>query len=425
MDQQRSFILKGKLVDTTPTRELRCWQEEYLICENGRIAGVAAEIPERYAHLPLVDHSGKLIIPGLCDLHVHAPQYAFRGTGMDLELLDWLERYTFPEESRYADLDYAERAYGIFAQDLKKSMTTRACVFATIHTPASLLLMELLEQTGLQTMVGKVNMDRNCPDFYREQTEVSLADTQVWITQSKDRFTCCKPILTPRFTPTCTDALLAGLGRMQQETGLAMQSHLSENPSEIEWVKELCPDTACYADSYAQHGLFGGDCPTIMAHCVYSGGKELDLIRQNGVFLAHCPQSNTNLSSGIAPVRRWLDEGVHAGLGTDIAGGSSLSLFRAMVDTIQGSKLRWRLVDSSLAPLTMADALYLATRGGGAFFGKVGCFEPGYELDALVLDDSAIPMPRACSVSERLERMIYLADDRQLAAKYAAGRQIL
>ena len=158
-----------------------------------------------------------------------------------------------------------------------------------------------------------------------------------------------------------------------------MQSHLSENFGEIAWVKELCPATHFYGEAYSQFGLFGGDCPTVMAHCVHSSDEEIALMKKQGVYIAHCPQSNTNLSSGIAPARRYLDAGLHIGLGSDIAAGSSLSILRAMADAIQVSKLYWRLADSSVRPLTLEEAFYMGTEGGGSFFGKVGSFKEGYE----------------------------------------------
>lgn len=211
---------------------------------------------------------------------------------------------------------------------------------------------------------------------------------------------------------------------IQHEYHLPVQSHLSENQGEIAWVRELCPNAKHYGDAYHHFGLFGGPgCPTIMAHCVYSEGDELELMKQQ-VFVAHCPASNTNLSSGIAPVRRFLQQGVPVGLGSDVAGGTHTSIFRAMADAIQVSKLRWRLVDDSLAPLTAAEAFYLGTAGGGAFFGKVGSFLPGYEFDALVINDSRYTPSGTLSIMERLERSIYLADERDFQYKFVQGRQI-
>lgn len=421
-----SFVLKGDILWSRTPQELAVCENQYVVCEDGVCAGVFPTLPERFIGLPVEDCTGKLIIPGLTDLHAHAPQYAFRALGMDLELLDWLDTQTFPHEARYADTDYAERAYRLFVDDLRRSSTTRAVLFGTIHVPATLTLMRLLEDSGLITRVGKVNMDRNSPDNLCEaDASASITATYAWLDGCRS-FARCRPILTPRFIPSCSDALMEGLHDLQRETGLPVQSHLSENQSEIAWVSELCPDADGYGDAYNRFGLFGGDgCPTIMAHCVWSDPDERALMRRNGVFIAHCPQSNVNLSSGIAPVRAFLDEGLRVGLGSDIAGGASLSMLRAIADTIQVSKLRWRLQDASLAPITLPEAFYLATRGGGAFFGKVGAFEPGFAFDALVLDDQMLPCPFPLSPIERLTRVVYLADDRAVAHKYVAGCKLM
>ena len=419
---ENTFALKGNVMFTPACGQLELRPASFLVCERGAVAGIFDDLPERYRGIPVDDHGDKLILPGLVDLHVHASQYAYRGLGMDMELLDWLEQNAFPEESRFRDLDYAAEAYGLFTEQLRRSATTRACIFATIHRPATLLLMEQLERAGLPCFVGKVNMDRNSPDILRETTEESLAETRRWLEESGD-FRLVRPILTPRFTPSCTDALLDGLGALQKEFGAAMQSHISENRSEIQWVAELCPGTRFYGETYARAELFGGSCPTVMAHCVWSGEEERRLMQENGVFIAHCPQSNMNVSSGIAPVRTFLREGQRVGLGSDVAGGAHLSIFRAMTDAIQSSKLRWRLVDQGDPALNLAEALYMATKGGGAFFGKVGSFEPGYDFDAIVMDDAVLPTTRPCTLAERLERVVYLSDGRP-CAKYAAGRRL-
>lgn len=421
-----SFVLKGDILWNRTPQDITICENQYVVCENGVCAGVFPTLPERFASLPVHDYTGKLIIPGLVDLHAHAPQYAFRSLGMDLELLDWLDTQTFPQEARYADPDYARRAYTLFVDDLRRSSTTRAVLFGTLHVDATLTLMGLLEDSGLITRVGKVNMDRNSPDCLREESAAaSLAATRQWLDGCRN-FTRSRPILTPRFIPSCSDALMEGLRDLQRETGLPVQSHLSENQGEIAWVSELCPDSTGYGDAYDRFGLFGGDsCPTIMAHCVWSDEAERARMKQNGVFVAHCPQSNVNLSSGIAPVRAFLNEGLSIGLGSDIAGGVHLSMLRAIADTIQVSKLRWRLQDASLAPITLPEAFYLATRGGGAFFGKVGAFESGFEFDALVLDDAMLPCPFDLSPLERLTRVVYLADDRAVTHKYVSGRKLM
>ncbi len=421
-----SFVLKGDLCYSLDRDHLKAVENGYLVCVDGVSAGTFDRLPEEYRALPLKDYTGKLIVPGLVDLHVHAPQYTFRGLGLDMELLEWLERNTFPEEAKYRDIEYARAAYRIFAEDLRTGPNTRACIFATVHVPGTLVLMDILEESGLITMVGKVNMDRNASDALLEaDAAASLRATEEWLDAVKGKYLRTTPILTPRFVPSCTDALLDGLGEIQRRRGLPVQSHLSENRGEVKWVKELCPWSSCYADAYDRFGLFGGPgCPTIMAHCVLSGEEEVALMKERGVYVAHCPQSNTNLASGVAPVRRYLEQGLRLGLGSDVAGGNQMSIFRAMADAIQASKLRWRLQDESLAPLTVPEVFWMGTMGGGSFFGKVGSFEAGYELDAVVLNDARLCSVRRFSVEERLERMIYLAEECGVEAKFAAGTQL-
>lgn len=421
-----TFALKGTICFSTDQHQLSVHENSYVICNNNRCVGVFPVLPEKYTGIPVLDTENALIIPGLVDLHLHAPQYAFRGMHMDLELLDWLNIVTFPEEARYQDPDYSLKSYRIFTEDLKKSATTRASIFGTLHRESTEILMDLMEKTGLITYVGKVNMDRNSPDELREtNAKASYEATIHWLEDIKGKYTNTRPILTPRFIPSCTDELMHLLSKIQRTYCLPVQSHLSENQGEIAWVKELCPDAAFYGDAYDRFGLFGGEaCPTVMAHCVYSSNEEIALLHKRGVFVAHCPQSNTNLSSGIAPVRKYLDEGLHIGLGTDIAGGHSLSMLRAIADAVQVSKLRWRLVDESLKPLSLAEAFYLATMGGGAFFGKTGSFLEGYEFDAVILSDQHLPCPHPLTPLERLERLIYLGDDRCITGKYVSGNKI-
>lgn len=420
----KNYVLKGNICYSKTSNELCVIENGYIVCKNGKCAGAYEALPEKYNDFFCYDYENKIITPGMVDLHVHAPQYSFRGLGMDLELIDWLNTHTFVEEAKYADVKYADKAYNIFVDDLVNSATTRACIFGTIHTEATLLLMNKLESAGLKAYVGKVNMDRNSPEYLcEENAEKSVKDTEKWILESMN-LKNVKPILTPRFTPSCTDELLEKLSVLQKKYNLPVQSHLSENFGEIEWVKELCPNTKFYGESYNIYNMFGNSCPTIMAHCVYSGNDEIEMMKNQNVFIAHCPESNTNLSSGVAPVKMYLDKGMKVGLGSDIAAGSSLSIFKAMAMAIQCSKLRWRLYEQKVTPLTVEEVFYLATKGGGEFFGKVGSFENKYEFDAVVIDDSSIKHPQELNVKERLERIIYLADDRNILAKFVDGNKL-
>lgn len=419
------FILKGDIIYSKSPDELVICPDSYLPCVKGTCKGVFPAVPLSFSQLPVMDYTGHLIVPGLYDLHTHAPQYSFRGLGLDLELLEWLDRYTYPEESAYLDPEYARKAYRMFAADLKKSPTARAGIFATIHTRATFILMEELEKTGLRGYVGKVCMDRNAPSFYLENSaEDSLSETVHWYRDSREMFRHFQPIITPRFTVSCSDDLMDMLGLAARQLSARVQSHLSENLKEIALVKELCPGQDHYIDTYVRPGLIGQGMPSLMAHCVHSDLYELNVLREKDVYAVHCPQCNLNLASGLAPVRRWLQMGVKAGLGTDIAGGSSISVFRTMLEAMQVSRLVSKLIDPQLEPLSVTEVFYLGTKGGGSFFGKCGSFEEGYELDALVLDESAMPHPQPLSLRQRLERYIALSSPADILHKYVAGKQI-
>jgi len=424
LNSRKPLALKGDILYTPSAERFVSVTGGYLVCDGGLIEGIFEELPERYSNIEVIDFGYKLIIPGLVDLHVHAPQFTYRGLGMDLELLPWLETYAYKEEAKYADTVYAEAAYNVFCAALKNSATTHAAVFATLHSGATRILMDLLEGTGLHTFVGKVNMDRNSPANLTQTTQESISDTEFWLGAVRGKYERTRPILSPRFAPTCTDALMEALGKAALCCGVPVQSHMSENRAEIAWVRELHPDCRYYGDVFDKYGLFGKGVPTIMAHCVYPEERELELIRDNGVFVAHCPQSNINISSGIAPVREMLDRGIRVGLGSDVAGGSSLSIFRGMSDAIQVSKLYSILVDKTKKPLTLPEAFYMATKGGGSFWGKVGSFEPGFDMSAVVLDDEVLNGAYDLTLEQRLERIVYLSPDGHIAAKYAGGNQI-
>ena len=423
----KNFVIKGDICYSVNKSTINTIKNGYAVCENGFSKGVFDKLPDRFSDYEMFDYSGKLVLPAMVDLHTHAPQFAFCGLNMDAELIEWLSYSAFKEEAKYSDSNYADKAYSIFADALKSSVTTRACVFATLHKDATKLLMKKLESTSLCTFVGKVNMDRNAPhNLCEESAQKSAEDTVKWLDEITDKFENTKPILTPRFIPSCSDELMTKLAEIQKSYNLPVQSHLSENKSEIKWVQELCPESNNYGDAYDKFGLFGKNAKTVMAHCVYSNDDEVELMKQNGVFIAHCPASNTNLSSGIAPIRRYIDSDLKIGLGSDMAGGHAISLFRAIADTVQVSKLYYRLVDKNASPVTFNEAFYLATIGGGEFFGKVGSFENDYEFDAVVIDDSVLPHPQELSIHERLQRAVYLnADIKGLHAKFVKGKKVI
>ncbi len=427
MDRKKDFVVKGDVIHIGKNKEIVCKKDAYVVCMNGICEGVFDELPEKWKGLKLYDDTGMLIMPGMTDLHVHAPQYTFRGLGMDMELLEWLQTNTFPEEAKYKDLNYAKSAYSFFTEDLKNSFTTRACIFATLHTEATLELMDQLERTGLITYVGKVNMDRNgSVELCEKSACESAKDTKLWLEETgRKDYHRTNPILTPRFIPSCSDELMRALSEIQKEYKLRVQSHLSENLSEIAWVKELVPQAESYGQAYELFDMLGDKTyPAVMAHCVYSGEEEMDLLKAHHTYIAHCPDSNFNVASGIAPIRKYLERGISVGLGSDVAGGASLSIPQLMAHAVQASKMYWRIKDQEIKPLTFDEVFFLATAGGGSYFGNVGSFQKGFECDLLVVDDSKIRSMRELTIKERAERMIYLPGECKITDKFVAGRRI-
>lgn len=423
--RKQSFILKGDICFSKNKDEIKNIHDGYVVCVDGISQGAYEKLPEEYKDLELIDYSGKLILPGLVDLHVHAPQFSYRGLGMDLELIDWLNTYTFPQEAKYQDVNYAKNMYQRFVDDVKKGPNTRSVVFATLHVESTIELMDIFEKSKMVSYIGKVNMDRNGSENLQEESANQSAKYTIrWIESIQDRYERTFPIITPRFTPSCSDDLMRQLSIIRKKYNLKVQSHLSENQGEIKWVSELCPYTQFYGQAYSKFNMFGGDCPTVMAHCVWSCEEEQELMKKQGVFIAHCPNSNTNLSSGIAPVRKYINDNQNIGLGSDVAGGTHTSIFKAMADAISVSKLRWKLVDQDYVPITVAEAFYLGTIGGGKFFGKVGSFESGYEFDAIVVDDSRYTVQNQWDDVQRLEKTIYLSYDFDVIHKYVQGRKL-
>ena len=414
-------IYKANILFTKERDQFEVIPNGYIAVEKGRVVDVYEQLPSTLASQPVTDLGDKLLIPAMNDMHVHAPQYRNQGIAMDLELLPWLQNYTFPEESKYSDTRYAERMYRRFVRDLWRVGTMRTVAFATVHRDSTRLLMNLFLEAGMGARVGKVDMNRNCPKALCKSVEEAVSDNETLIAEYAKPNALVSPIITPRFVPSCTPELLQACGDLARKYNLPVQSHLSENRNEIAWVKELEPESRHYGDAYRRYGLFG-DTPTIMAHCVWTDGDELRMMREKQVMVAHCPTSNLNLASGMAPIRVFLNEGVPVGLGSDISGGHDLSIFKMMVYAIQVSKMRY-CQDKSLPFLTLPEAFWIATKSAGQFFGKVGSFEPGYEFDALVINDSELNHDNY-SLLHRLERFIYLGDDRHITHRFCRGQLI-
>ncbi len=415
-------VYKGNIIFTKEPDRFEISENGYIVVEDGKIKKVSNDLKEEFKNCEIYDFEDKLIIPGFVDLHLHGPQFENIGLGMDKELLPWLETYTFPEEAKFKDINYAKKVYKNLIKELWKNGTTRCVVFGTIHREATELLMDLFLENGFGAYVGKVNMDRNSQDILIETTKESLDETELFLKKYDDKFLKVRPIITPRFIPTCSSELMNGLADLAKKYQVPIQSHLSENKGEINWVKELHPECTDYSSVYAQYDMFGLDTKTVMAHCVHNTEDEIKMLKDREVFVAHCPTSNLNVYSGLAPIKKYMNLSIDIGLGSDISGGHTLSIMECMVSAIQTSKMYSVYVDSQFGMMSTSEAFYLATKGGGKFFGNVGSFEEGYDFDALIIDDSSIIGIKEKDIEQRLQKFIYSSDSSCIYRRFAFGK---
>ncbi|KAJ1957568.1 hypothetical protein IWQ62_005061 [Dispira parvispora] len=413
----------------------------------------------------------QFLLPGFIDTHIHASQFANMGLGYDMPLLDWLSTYTFPEEAKFLDRDYAQRMYRTAVKTLIQHGTTTAVYYGTIFTDTCCDLVDIVRQNGQRAWVGKVNMDRNSPQYYVEDTQQSLDETERFIRYVQDTtpspldlisstdsatasvvsdqddvasLPLVMPVITPRFVGSCSSKLMQGLADMAVKYQLPVQSHLSENLAEVAWVSKLHPECTSYTDVYRTYGLL--NTRTVMAHGVHLEPEEIRILKEHDVGMSHCPNSNFGLCSGIAPVRQWLAEaGLNVGLGTDISGGSSPSIIDAMRQAMVASRILHMRAEHSQLPcasdsqdespvLTVNEVLYLATMGGAQVLGwshRLGNFAVGKVFDALICDVSdpsfESPVPVLNPVmgwTKRLEKFVYLGGSQNIASVYVQGRCI-
>ncbi|GAM27708.1 hypothetical protein SAMD00019534_108840 [Acytostelium subglobosum LB1] len=378
----------------------------------------------------VVNLGNKFLIPGFIDTHAHAPQYHNAGTGTDLPLLKWLEKYTFPVESKFRDLSFAKNVYTKVVDRMLKNGTTTCCYYATIHLDASLLLADIVTERGQRGFIGKVCMDRHSPDHYVETTEDSIRNTRQFVEQLQARGNpLVQPIVTPRFAPSCTDSLMHDLGKLARERNTLVQSHISENLDEVQWVKSLYPNLNSYAEVYKHFDLLTNK--TIMAHCVHLSDQELDLFKQQEASIAHCPQSNFTLGSGALDVRKVLSKNIKIGLGSDVSGGYSASLLSAVRDTTKCSNAVL-FGDRTHKTLGYEAAFYLATVGGSKVVcmeDKLGNFVEGKYFDAQVIDPYVQGGPFDVFADDTpkdiFQKFIFLGDDRNVNSVYVNGKKVI
>ena len=416
------MILKGHIVQSLSLSKVKIIKDGFIrLDKDGNVLEVGETIPEDSKD-EVIDYGDKLIMQSFCDMHLHAPQYPMVGMGMDLPLIEWLNTHTFKTESAFKDVSYARDVYKKLAKALIDNGTTRVAMFSSLHEEATIVLMEELEKAGVTGYVGKVNMDRNSPDYLIETTEESEKNTLKFLDDAK-KFKNLKPILTPRFTPSCTNELMEWLGQLAKKENLPVQSHLSENIDEGKWVRRLDPKSTHYFQSYLKHGLWKDK--TLMAHCVHSDRRERKSIKDNGVYVVHCADSNTNLVSGVCPVRMYLNEGIKVVLGSDIAGGSSLPMYKNIQHTIKTSKIFTIYNGKKMKPLSVNEAYYLATTAGQEYFNIEPGFAINHPLHAIVVDDSSFVAPaHKLSLQQRFERAIYMMEPQNIKAVYSEGKSV-
>ena len=432
------FAVIGTIVDCHADNS---W-DELRILENGLLAvnekGVIvhrgqaqdlAEVKEKFDITKVIELQAKneFLLPGFIDSHVHASQYPNCGLGLDLPLLQWLEKYTFPMEARFGlDLTFARKAYGACVKSTLNHGTTSASYYATLDVDASVILAEEAEKQGQRAFVGKVCIDRNAPDYYLETTQDSLGGTKNFVRKILDmKSDLVEPIVTPRFAPTCSRELMEGLAQIAKENDVRLQTHLSECKPEVAWVKEIEPWAEHYTDVYGQTGILTEK--TILAHCVYLSDKELKSIRSFGSGISHCPNSNNSLKSGnMDSIHYHGFENLKVGLGTDCSGGYSPSLIDGMRFAIASSNN----VGSEKCRnefLNYKGALSLATRGSAQVChlqDKVGGFDVGLQFDALRIRMNNFHDTHLFgfeSVNDMIHKFVFLGNDRNLVQVFVAG----
>ncbi|MEP6823558.1 MAG: guanine deaminase [Ramlibacter sp.] len=369
----------------------------------GNFPGVAVQ------HLP-----GRILAPGFIDLHVHFPQTDVIGSPAD-GLLPWLENYTFPHESRFADTAYAEGVAEVFLDELLRHGVTTALAFATSHPASVNALMAAAQRRGLRLIAGKVLQDRHSPDGVRDETEQSLVDTEDLIRKwhGTDRLGYA---ITPRFAPSCTPQQLRGAGALAAKyPDVWIQSHVAENLDEVRWARELFPDSRSYLAIYDDHGLMRPR--AIYAHCIHFDDEDRALMRSTGAAAAVSPTSNLFLGSGFFDYQAADRIGFRYGLASDVGGGTSFSPFHTMLAAYYVGREGQTKPGVSLKP----QHLWWQHTAGAAqalgLEGVIGNLQPGCEADFVVLNPQAMPLlarklAHARSLDELLFALIVLGDDR-------------
>ncbi|SIR38815.1 guanine deaminase [Aromatoleum tolulyticum] len=401
---------------------LRHFADGLLIVRDGRVAeagpaeALLAKLP---ADARIEDRRGRLIVPGFVDTHIHFAQTDIIASPGG-QLLEWLARYTWPAERRFADPDHAAAVAGFFCDELLRNGTTTAAVFPTVHRVSVEALFGAALQRRMRVIAGKVLMDRNCPDFLRESAEDGDAGSRALIARwhGRDRL---QYAVTPRFAATSTPQQMRLAGRLLAEhPGIHLQSHLAENRAEVAWIRELYPEARSYLDVYERFGQLGPR--SVFAHCVWLDDTDRGRMAATGAAMSFCPTSNLFLGSGLFDLAQADAAGVRVGIGTDVGAGTSFSMLQTLGEA-------YKVLQLNGQSLSAERAFYLATLGGARSLyldDRIGTFLPGREADFVVLDTAATPLlarrSAACgTLAERLFVLMMLGDDRAVAETWVMG----
>ena len=415
-------VYHADIVYSQSRDQLNVCKDSYITVENGVVEGIYGELPDKYVGLPVTDYGNNVMIPAFSDLHVHAPQFPQRGLGMDLLLADWLNTYTFPQEARYADPEYAAEVYETFLKSLIENGTFHACVYGTIHRESTSGLLERMEELKLRAFVGKVNMDIQSPDYLRETAEESLRETELFLEKySGNRY--AKPIITPRFAPTCSFELLKGLGKLGRKYSVGMQTHLVESRWEAAESIRLNPECICDTQVFEKAGLLENG-PVIAAHFIFPTDEDIRILKKSGGYAVQCPDATVNVIAGIMRTSFLADTGVRLAIGSDIAGGHLPGIYTQAARSVQLSKLKAFYEPEENRSIPFANAFHMATKEGGSLFGKVGSLEPGYVFDALVIRNFSDPF-RTAAPEETVERFCYTGNQADILAGFIDGTEVL
>ncbi|OOF99196.1 hypothetical protein ASPCADRAFT_42233 [Aspergillus carbonarius ITEM 5010] len=448
-DEAKAQAFHGTVIHTLSSDKLEILPDTFiLISSAGTIESIRPSTPAASIPGLLAEHEysgstctvttlqpSEFFVPGFIDTHTHAPQWAQRGTGRGIDLLTWLETITFRHEAKLSDPEYAKSLYTSCVRGGLKQGITTACYYGSRHACASVILAETCLSLGQRALIGKCNMNRHAPEWYRDPSvEESLRDTEDFITEVRKldpAHGLVTPVITPRFAISCEEELLAGLGEVaSRNSDLPIQTHFNESRGEVDFTRTLFPTDKSETELYERLGLLNDR--SILAHSIYLSDAEVERMAELKCGIAHCPIPNVTMDEFmVAPVREYLRRDVKVGLGTDCGGGYSSSMLDVMKAAFVVSTARCTMTQGRDKPLSVTEGFYLATLGGARVCGlqkKVGNFLVGKEFDALLVQTHGegvmAPVEAEDGIQEVFEKFLMTGDDRNIGRVFVKGREV-